>query len=106
MINVIVNSVGLGAVTGAMPVGSVYRGEIGPGSVGVASQSEQIVIEEAGSPPIVVITDVWQGIELQVWVVVVVALVRSQPVLVAVHVAEQLSDPLTVKHVSTQNVAV
>lgn len=104
--NVIVNSVGLGAVTGSMPAGSVYRGEIGPGPVGVASQSEQIVIEEAGSPPIVVITTVWQGLELQLWVVVVVTPVRSQSVLVAVHVAEQLSDPLTLEHVSTQNVAV
>jgi hypothetical protein len=104
--NVIVDNVGLGAVTGSMPGGRVYRGEIGPGSVGVASQSEQIVIEEAGPPPIVVITAVWQGMELQLWVVVVVPPVRSQPVLVAVQVAEQLSDPLTVEHVSKQNVAV
>ena len=102
----IVNSVGLGAATGSIPAGSVYRGGIGPGSVGVASQSGQIVIEEAGSPPMVVITAVWQGWELQPWVVVVVVPVRSQPVLVAVHIAEQLSDPLTLEHVSMQNVAV
>jgi hypothetical protein len=83
----------------------VYGGRVEPRSVGVASQSGQIVIEEAGSPLMVVITAVWQGWELQPWVVVVVVPVRSQPVLVAVHVAEQLSDRLTLEHVSMQNIA-
>lgn len=104
--NVIVKSVGLGSATGEIPAGSVYRGETGPGPVEVASQLEQIVIEEAGSPPRVVITAVWQGWELQLWVVVTVVPVSSQPVLVVVHVAEQVSDPLTVEHVSRQKVAV
>lgn len=106
VMNVIVNSMELRSATEEIPVGSsLYKVEMGPGSVGVASQSGQMVFDEA-EPPSVVITAVWQTWELQLWVVVVVVPVRSQPVLVAVHVTEQLSDPLTVEHLSRQNVAV